>query len=260
VFSLRHSARDATRIGGRLNALALEIQVHNLEGQQRIEAYLAASPASRRDRKTNLDEARFEISEISSLAARAVEISPTPEKRTKFASIVATEAAYVHALEKLLESSGPARSESSVAAYREAALRLNQSAEDGEAAGRDAAQVSLDEIDSISTRSVALVTAISVLGLGLGTALSSSLVRAILIPVEHLKSVAENVSLGNLNLAVHRYSQDEIGDLTDSFARMVTAVKFFRAEANVTAAAIKQDGAEQYAVKHALERDYDGFT
>jgi CHASE3 domain sensor protein len=36
VFRLRHSAEDATRIGGQLNAVALEIQVHNLEAQRRI--------------------------------------------------------------------------------------------------------------------------------------------------------------------------------------------------------------------------------
>ena len=37
--------------------------------------------------------------------------------------------------------------------------------------------------------------------------------------------------MGNLDIAVHRYSEDEIGDLADSFSRMVTAVKFFRMEA-----------------------------
>jgi hypothetical protein len=31
--------------------------------------------------------------------------------------------------------------------------------------------------------------------------------------------------------AVRRYSDDEIGDLADSFSRMVTAVKFFWSEA-----------------------------
>jgi len=61
--------------------------------------------------------------------------------------------------------------------------------------------------------------------------LSVTLSRAILVPVQHLKDVAENVSLGNLDLTVHRFSDDEIGDLADSFSRMVTAVKFFRSEA-----------------------------
>lgn len=54
--------------------------------------------------------------------------------------------------------------------------------------------------------------------------------------MEHLKDVAENVSLGNLNIAVRRYSNDEIGDLADSFSRMVTAVRFFRMEAETVQA------------------------
>jgi methyl-accepting chemotaxis protein len=62
---------------------------------------------------------------------------------------------------------------------------------------------------------------------------SYALCRAILIPVDRLKEVAENVSLGNLDIAVRRYSEDEIGDLADSFSRMVTAVKFFRMEAQL---------------------------
>ncbi len=37
--------------------------------------------------------------------------------------------------------------------------------------------------------------------------------------------------MGNLDITVRRYSEDEIGDLADSFSRMVTAVKFFRLEA-----------------------------
>ena len=54
--------------------------------------------------------------------------------------------------------------------------------------------------------------------------------------MEHLKEVAENVSMGNLDITVHRYSDDEIGDLADSFSRMVTAVKFFRSEVEIVQA------------------------
>ena len=103
--------------------------------------------------------------------------------------------------------------------------------EQDEIAGRDASQASLEEIDRTSSRSITLVTAISLIGLILSIIVSYSLGRAILVPVEHLKDVAENVSLGNLDVAVRRYSADEIGDLADSFSRMVTAVKFFRMEA-----------------------------
>jgi HAMP domain-containing protein len=51
--------------------------------------------------------------------------------------------------------------------------------------------------------------------------------------VDHLKEVAENVSMGNLQIEVKRFSDDEIGDLSDSFARMLTAVRYFRMEAEM---------------------------
>jgi HAMP domain-containing protein len=54
------------------------------------------------------------------------------------------------------------------------------------------------------------------------------------VPVEHLKEVAENVSMGNLQISVRRFSDDEIGDLADSFARMVVAVRFFQMEAEAS--------------------------
>ena len=50
------------------------------------------------------------------------------------------------------------------------------------------------------------------------------------MPVDHLRGVAKNVSMGDLNVSVKRYSEDEIGDLADSFSRMVAAVKYFRME------------------------------
>jgi methyl-accepting chemotaxis protein len=94
----------------------------------------------------------------------------------------------------------------------------------------------LEAIDHTSSQSVSLVTGISILGLALGFIVAYKLSRAILVPVDHLREVAENVSLGNLDIAVRRYSEDEIGDLADSFSRMVTAVKFFRMEAELTQA------------------------
>jgi HAMP domain-containing protein len=49
-----------------------------------------------------------------------------------------------------------------------------------------------------------------------------------------LKEVAENVSMGNLQISVRRFSDDEIGDLADSFSRMVVAVRFFQMEAEAS--------------------------
>jgi HAMP domain-containing protein len=82
-----------------------------------------------------------------------------------------------------------------------------------------------------SSNAMTLVVGFSVLALVAGAWSSRKLSFGILAPVNHLKDVAENISLGNLDIAVRRYSEDEIGDLSDSFARMVTAVKFFQMEA-----------------------------
>jgi methyl-accepting chemotaxis protein len=127
-------------------------------------------------------------------------------------------------------------------AYDKAAEELHDNAEDGEVAGREASQNSQEDIDRTSTRSINLAIGVSLIGMVLGIGMSYKLSRAILIPVEHLKQVAENVSLGNLDIAVRRYSNDEIGDLADSFSRMVTAVKFFRMEAETIQAEANEPG------------------
>jgi HAMP domain-containing protein len=237
VFSLRRSANDATRVGARLNSIALEIQVHNLEAQRRITKYLALvrTPGTEQNRAMFLEEAKFEIHEIRSLAGKAIELAPTPQMRHRFETLVQAVSEYEHAVDKVVEThKGPADTDAAkaaVAQYDDVAESLHESAEDGEEAGHDASQTSLELIERTSKRSVTLVSVISVLGLVLGLLVSYKLARAILVPVEHLKDVAENVSLGNLTVTVRRYSDDEIGDLADSFSRMVTAVRFFQSEA-----------------------------
>ena len=239
VFSLRHDANDATRVGARLNSLALEIQIHDLEASRRINNYLAqtATAGTGKKREMYLEEAKFEINEIQSLAAKAVEIAPTAASRAKFTKITDASTEFGGAIEKVVTATNAgadsAASKDAKSAYEDAAEELHESAEDGEVVGHDASQASLEAIDRTSSRSVALLVGISVLGLILGITVSYKLARAILIPVDHLKEVAENVSLGNLDMSVRRYSDDEIGDLADSFSRMVTAVKFFRMEAEI---------------------------
>jgi methyl-accepting chemotaxis protein len=235
VFSLRQSAQDATRIGGQLNAMALEIQVHNLEAQRRIKGYLTdvKKLGAQRASEMYLDEASFEIHEIENLADRAVALAPDAEKREKFQKIVSSVGVYEKALDQAVAVAETGKTEAEAAvvdAYEASAEQLHENAEDGEAAGRDAAQTSQDDIALTSRRAVWLSVGVSLLGLLLGIVVSYALARAILIPVEHLKSVAENVSLGNLEVSVRRYSEDEIGDLADSFSRMVAAVKYFRLE------------------------------
>lgn len=248
VFSLRRSAFDATRVGARLNSVALEIQVHNLEAGRRVKSYmeLAKTPGAQQRRDMYLEEAGFEIHEIQSLAQKGMDIAPTPQVRSQFEKIAEAVSQYERALGTAVEANkhdpDSAEARAATTAYEDIADSLHESAEDGELAGKDASQSSLEAIERTSKRSVGLVVGISIFGLVLGVVVSYKLARAILVPVEHLKNVAENVSMGNLDIAVHRYSEDEIGDLADSFSRMVTAVKFFRLEAENNQAAGKGAG------------------
>lgn len=237
VFSLRRSANQATRVGARLNSMAIEIQVHNLEAQRRVKNYMALAPTAENEQKREmyLEEATFEINAIQSLVQKATEISPTASLRNQFQRVAEAATEYQQTLDKVVAADklGPnqPQAKEASAAYEDIAEQLHESAEDGELAGKDASHASLEEIDRTSKRSVTVVVGISCLAMFLGLVVSYKLARAILVPVDHLKNVAENVSMGNLDISVHRYSDDEIGDLADSFSRMVTAVKFFRLEA-----------------------------
>src|SRR5580693_8589276 len=120
VFSLRHSAQDATRVGGQLNAVALEIQVHNLEAQRRIKGYLAdvKKIGAQQARETYLDEAGFETHEIETLADRAVRIAPDAEKRAKFQKIVSSVVVYEKALEQAVQPAEGGKPEAEAAAAK----------------------------------------------------------------------------------------------------------------------------------------------
>lgn len=238
VLSLRTSALETARVGDRLNSISLEIQVHNLEAQRKIKSYLAEFKQLGADkaRETYLDEAEFEIHEIESLARRGVRLAPTDEKRAKFTLISAAAASYADAVETVAQGVEKNGGANDVTAYEAAAAHLNETAEDGEMVGRDSSQSSQENIERVSKRSVPVVLGVSLLGLVIALVMGIILCRAVLLPVEHLKEVAENVSMGNLQITVRRFSDDEIGDLADSFSRMVVAVRFFQMEAEAAKA------------------------
>ena len=171
--------------------------------------------------------------EIESLGKRGVRIAPTEEKRAKVALISAAATNYAAAVETVaqgVEKNGVGGA-NDVTAYEAAAEHLNETAEDGEMVGCDSSQSSQENIERVSKRSVPVVVGVSLLGLVIALVMGIILCRAVLLPVDHLKEVAENVSMGNLQIAVRRFSDDEIGDLADSFSRMVVAVRFFQMEA-----------------------------
>jgi serine phosphatase RsbU (regulator of sigma subunit) len=169
VLSLRSSALETARVGDRLSSISLEIQVHNLEAQRKTKSYLAKSRqlGAGKARETYLDEAEFEIHEIESLAAREVRIAPSEEKRAKFHLVSAAAVAYASALEALVQGveKGAVDNGNAVAAYEASAEHLNETAEDGEMAGREASQSSQENIERVSKRSVPLVIGVSLLEL-----------------------------------------------------------------------------------------------
>lgn len=52
--------------------------------------------------------------------------------------------------------------------------------------------------------------------------------RAFIRPLQELKEATDRLSRGDMNVQLDIHSQDEIGELADSFERMVAAIKFFR--------------------------------
>ena len=52
--------------------------------------------------------------------------------------------------------------------------------------------------------------------------------RALVVPLQQLKSATERISRGDLDVRLTIHSNDEVGDLAESFERMVAAIKFFR--------------------------------
>lgn len=95
------------------------------------------------------------------------------------------------------------------------------------------AQKRLDQIN-VQTQSLVQKAVISGIIVSLAT-LALSLLLAVMLagsitkPIAHLRDVAERVSLGDLSIKVDVNQRNEIGELGDSFERMVTAVRFFAA-------------------------------
>lgn len=95
------------------------------------------------------------------------------------------------------------------------------------------AQLILDQINAQTQRQVHKTVAtgfiIALASVLLSLLLALLLAGSITTPIAHLRDVAEKVSLGDLSIKVDVDQKNEIGELGDSFDRMVTAVRFFAA-------------------------------
>lgn len=96
------------------------------------------------------------------------------------------------------------------------------------------AQQLLDQINAQTQRQVHKAVAtgfiVALASILLSLLLAILLAGSITTPIAHLRDVAEKVSLGDLSIKVDVDQKNEIGELGDSFERMVTAVRFFSAK------------------------------
>jgi HAMP domain-containing protein len=76
------------------------------------------------------------------------------------------------------------------------------------------------------TRSRTVILAIGLMLLALVSSVVAA--RALVRPLRELKNAADRISKGDFDVQLRARSGDEIGDLAESFERMVAAIKFFR--------------------------------
>jgi methyl-accepting chemotaxis protein len=127
------------------------------------------------------------------------------------------------------------------AAYKEATHRLETVSDEVAQAGLKASRQSLSSASTTAWVSILLVVLLSLGAIGAGVSYGSRISAHITRPVKRLTDVAGRVSMGDLAVKVEHTCDDEIGDLEDSLARLVTAVKFFQAESQEVSATVVKE-------------------
>lgn len=89
-------------------------------------------------------------------------------------------------------------------------------------------KIDADESDRVLVEASKKIVAI-MLAIILLAALASVLVsQAFVVPLLELREAAEQISKGDIDIRLRVDSDDEIGELAESFERMVAAIKFYR--------------------------------
>jgi HAMP domain-containing protein len=83
----------------------------------------------------------------------------------------------------------------------------------------------LEEAGSIQTRTLFLVAGFTIAAAILGVALAWWVIRSVTRPVRRLVEVADNISMGDLDMPIEVTSQDEVGELQESIERMRVSLK-----------------------------------
>jgi methyl-accepting chemotaxis protein len=64
-------------------------------------------------------------------------------------------------------------------------------------------------------------------------------------PLQQLKEATDRISKGDVDINLDIRSGDEIGDLGDSFERMIAAIRFFREQSRLDGDEIREGAAEE---------------
>jgi methyl-accepting chemotaxis protein len=83
----------------------------------------------------------------------------------------------------------------------------------------------LEEAESTQTRTLFLMAGFTIVAAILGVALAGWVVRSVTKPVHRLVEVADNISMGDLDMSIEVTSRDEIGELQESIERMRVSLK-----------------------------------
>jgi methyl-accepting chemotaxis protein len=79
----------------------------------------------------------------------------------------------------------------------------------------------IDDVNGLIWQKLARLIPMIILVMAVITLLSWSVARNISIPVKSLAAEAEKIASGDLGMEIHHHSRDEIGQLADSFRKMV---------------------------------------
>src|SRR5580658_3425122 len=161
--AMRGSAYNATSVGGSLNSIGLEIQVHNLETYRLIEL---ARGRNQERALPRLEEAALEIEEMKTLSGRAVRLSRGTMAEEQFRQLDSDVAKFSQSADAYIElvrrhgSSGDVGD--AFGRYTEAANALRNSGDDAAQAGRNAGIESAMQVQKTGQRASVVGTAISV--------------------------------------------------------------------------------------------------
>jgi len=258
ITSLWQSSEEALQVGARLNSIGLAIQVNNQAASKHASDFLLDIGAKgvEGSRKAHATLANSSLIKLDQLAKEGREIAKDASQKKKFTEIEDQGRTMRNELEKCVKAVGAAamkstdlqnltlagtytgrflsRQDAETAAsnamitYQEASQKLHEVAAESAQTGLRASMQAMDSVTWTGRICLGLIALISLSAFGLASALTAKISRGIVEPVQVLTGVAENVSMGNLGVEVSRTSDDEIGELQESLARLVTAVKFYQ--------------------------------